>query len=73
LQALNQLTKNIAVEWAKDGIRANAVAPWYTATPLAMQVWINMKVYMPSRPYDEQQCPCRGGLPCLPWIISMVL
>eukprot|EP00775_Hariotina_reticulata_P000075 gene75-223_t len=39
--ALNQLTKNIAVEWAKDGIRVNAVSPWYTATPLAMQVLEN--------------------------------
>lgn len=32
--ALNQLTKNLAVEWAKDGIRVNAVSPWYTRTPL---------------------------------------
>jgi NAD(P)-dependent dehydrogenase (short-subunit alcohol dehydrogenase family) len=38
--ALNQLTKNLAVEWAPDGIRVNSVAPWYTATPLAMQVGI---------------------------------
>jgi Tropinone reductase 1 len=26
--ALNQLTKNLSVEWAADGIRVNAVAPW---------------------------------------------
>ncbi|KIZ05269.1 hypothetical protein MNEG_2690 [Monoraphidium neglectum] len=39
--ALNQLTKNLAVEWAADGIRTNAVAPWYTATPLANQVLQN--------------------------------
>jgi tropinone reductase I len=36
--ALNQLTKNLACDWAKHGIRVNAVAPWYTATPLANQV-----------------------------------
>lgn len=36
--AINQLTRNLACEWAKDGIRVNTVAPWYTATPLAMQV-----------------------------------
>lgn len=36
--AMNQLAKNLGCEWAKDGIRVLAVAPWYTATPLAMQV-----------------------------------
>lgn len=36
--ALIQLTKNLAAEWAQDGIRVNAVAPWYTWTPLAAPV-----------------------------------
>lgn len=36
--AMNQLAKNLAVEWATDGIRVNAIAPWYVATPLAKQV-----------------------------------
>ena len=31
---INQLTKNLAVEWAMDGIRVNAIAPWYIQTPL---------------------------------------
>ncbi|KAJ0700492.1 putative oxidoreductase [Helianthus annuus] len=32
--ALNQLTKNLACEWAKDNIRTNCVAPWFTKTSL---------------------------------------
>lgn len=32
--ALNQLTRNLAYEWAKDNIRVNAVAPWIVKTPL---------------------------------------
>jgi Tropinone reductase 1 len=39
--ALIQLTRNLAVEWASDKIRVNAVAPWYTNTPLAKQVLSN--------------------------------
>ena len=30
--ALHQLTQNLAVEWAEDGVRVNAVAPWYIRT-----------------------------------------
>ena len=39
--ALLQLTRNLAVEWAPDGIRVNAVAPWYISTPLASPVLNN--------------------------------
>jgi len=30
--ALQQLTRNLAVEWAEDGVRVNSVAPWYIRT-----------------------------------------
>ncbi|XP_022139331.1 tropinone reductase homolog At5g06060 [Momordica charantia] len=39
--AINQLTKNLACEWAKDNIRSNCVAPWYTNTPLVEKLLDN--------------------------------
>ncbi|KAG2406324.1 Tropinone reductase-like protein [Vigna angularis] len=39
--AMDQLTKYLACEWAKDNIRSNSVAPWYTKTPLAEALLAN--------------------------------
>jgi Tropinone reductase 1 len=36
--ALLQMTRSLAVEWAPDNIRVNAVAPWYIRTPLVEPV-----------------------------------
>ncbi|TKB98866.1 SDR family oxidoreductase [Pedobacter cryophilus] len=32
--AMIQMSKSLAVEWAKEGIRVNTVSPWFTVTPL---------------------------------------
>jgi len=43
--AVDRLTKYLAVEWAKDNIRVNAVAPWYIKTPLTDK-YVKNSVYM---------------------------
>ena len=35
---LGQVARTLALEWAKDDIRVNTVAPWYTRTPLVEAV-----------------------------------
>jgi Tropinone reductase 1 len=35
---LAQATRTLALEWARDAIRVNLVAPWYTRTPLVEPV-----------------------------------
>ncbi len=43
--AMNQLTRNIAVEMAASGIRVNAVAPWYTNTPMVQHLMADEEYY----------------------------
>lgn len=40
---LSHLTRYLAVEWAPDGIRVNAIEPWYINTPLTEPVLTNEK------------------------------
>lgn len=37
--ALTHLSRYLAVEWAKDGIRVNSIEPWYIDTPLVKSVF----------------------------------
>ncbi len=38
---LLQMTRSLAVEWARAGVRVNSVSPWYTKTPLIEPVLTN--------------------------------
>ncbi|KAH6818634.1 Rossmann-fold superfamily protein [Perilla frutescens var. frutescens] len=42
--AINQLTKNLAYEWAKDNIRVNTVAPWAVKTTIVKPEDIDMSI-----------------------------
>jgi len=37
--AVAQLTKTMAVEWAKDNIQLNCIAPGFMMTPLSQSLW----------------------------------
>lgn len=43
--AIIQLTRNLAVDWAPDNIRVNAIAPWYIRTGLTEPVLGNKEYY----------------------------
>jgi tropinone reductase I len=43
--ALDQLTRNLAVEWAEENIRVNSIAPWYIDTPLVEHLMKDEKYY----------------------------
>nr|XP_043614840.1 tropinone reductase homolog At5g06060-like [Erigeron canadensis] len=71
--AMNQLTRNLACEWAKDNIRTNGVAPWITKTPLVEDLLNNKEVMdrvasrTPlKRPADPNEVSSLVAFLCLP-------
>ncbi|KAK4431713.1 Tropinone reductase [Sesamum alatum] len=71
--AINQLTKNLACEWAKDNIRVNSVAPWYIKTSLVKSLLENKKFLdnvisrTPlKRPGEPQEVSSLVAFLCLP-------
>ncbi|KAK6234916.1 hypothetical protein SCA6_010253 [Theobroma cacao] len=58
--ALNQLTKTLACEWAKDNLRTNCVAPAFIRTPLTKairQIIISNFVPLPCRLSKKKKGP----------------
>lgn len=71
--AMHQMTRNLAVEWAEDGIRVNAVAPWYirtrrTSGPLADPDYYEQVIdRTPMRRIGEpEEVASAVGFLCLP-------
>ena len=66
--AINMLTRTLAVEWAKDGINVNAVAPTFTLTD------INRSLLSDKQMYDWVISRIPKGRLCEPrWIVGPVV
>lgn len=71
--AINQLTKNLACEWAKDNIRVNCVAPWYIRTSLVKNLLEDEEFFNRvisrtplRRPGEPQEVSSLVAFLCLP-------
>uniref|UniRef100_A0A1D1YJZ1 Tropinone reductase n=1 Tax=Anthurium amnicola TaxID=1678845 RepID=A0A1D1YJZ1_9ARAE len=71
--ALNQMTKKLACEWAKDGIRANCVAPGLTRTtttaverPLSLEHVEKVGTPPPPRAAEPEEVSSVVAFLCLP-------
>ncbi|XP_055826328.1 tropinone reductase homolog At5g06060-like [Solanum dulcamara] len=72
-EAMNQLTRDLACEWAKDKIRVNGVAPWYIRTS-SVEYVIKNKTLLDGiitrtplmRPGEAQEVSSLVAYLCLP-------
>jgi Tropinone reductase 1 len=71
--AMIQMTRNLAVEWAAEHIRVNAIAPWYIGTPLAEQVLSNedyrrqvLERTPMGRVGEAEECARAAAFLCMP-------
>ena len=79
--AVEALTRFLAVEWGPDGIRVNAIAPWYVRTPLVEPVLsdpVKRRAVLDRTPLGRVGEPAdvAGAALCLadaPWITGVVL
>nr|KAJ0201923.1 hypothetical protein LSAT_V11C600341660 [Lactuca sativa] len=61
--AINQLTKNLACEWAKDNIRTNTVAPWGVRTTIMNSSRTRLMYgIMKQEKVDEKNIEALGAL-----------
>ncbi|KAF5446857.1 hypothetical protein F2P56_032455 [Juglans regia] len=71
--AINQLTRSLACEWAKDNIRTNCIAPWWIRTPLLDFVFSNEQIMQAlasrtplRRPGEPKEVSSLVAFLCLP-------
>ncbi|KAL6326806.1 hypothetical protein AAG906_010983 [Vitis piasezkii] len=81
--AMNQITKSLACEWAKDNIRSNCVAPFCTRTPLIEQMLAKKSMMeavvsrtplgRPGEPQEISSLATFLCMPCASYITGQVI
>ncbi|KAI8014836.1 hypothetical protein LOK49_LG05G00447 [Camellia lanceoleosa] len=86
MRAINQLTRNLACEWAKDNIRTNTVAPWAVKTTIMkpeeveqsisdayMQVMLRTPLHPIAEPNEISSLVAFLSLPAASYITGQVI